>query len=65
MTRWCDHSWWAKSVRWSCGRPGWVPLFDHEAAYGDAIRAEYARAWTAAQILRADGGGFLKITSVT
>jgi hypothetical protein len=29
-----DHSDWAKSVVWSCGRPGFVPpgaLFDHTA----------------------------------
>lgn len=47
-----DHSRWARSVRWSCGRPGYRPMFDHEKAYRDAIREEYARARIGAQILR-------------
>ena len=37
-----DHSGWARSVRWSCGRPGFVwpsgPLFDHEAAAQRTMR---------------------------
>lgn len=60
-----DHSWWAKSVRWSCGHPGAVPLFDWAEQMVRLRLLEYAQARIGATIPRADGDGFLKITSLS
>lgn len=54
-----DHSSWAKRVRWSCGRPGYMPTFtDNLASWGklrqQVLMEDYARAMTTAQILRPD-----------
>lgn len=62
---WRDHTWWARSVRWSCGRPGYTPLFDWDEAYRDAVALGRMRGYTQAQILRADGDGFVEIVSAT
>ena len=41
---WRDHSSWARSVVWSCGRPGYVPLFrEGESEYRRAYLEEWAR----------------------
>lgn len=34
---------WAKSVRWSCGRPGYRPLFDWREAWERALWEDRAR----------------------
>lgn len=59
-----DHSAWARSVRWSCGRPGWKPTFEVEwgEAYRATIRAERARAFVALGINHP--AGFLTVSSV-
>lgn len=62
-----DHSWWARSVRWSCGRPGYTTSqlrFDAEQSYRRTLAAEVAYAFTVAQILSADGDGFIKVSGV-
>lgn len=37
---------WAKSIRWSCGRPSYRPTFDWAGAYQEAHTAELVRAFT-------------------
>lgn len=59
-----DHSWWARSVRWSCGRPGYEPMFDWQESYQRSLYAEYARARVEAQILDPSNVSFLPITAV-
>jgi hypothetical protein len=48
---------WAKSIVWSCGRPGWTPMFEQES-WGEVRRLvwarEYARAMSTVGILRPD-----------
>lgn len=56
-----DHSTWARSVRWSCGRPGYVPVFDWGAG---AFRADYDRALLSATIIRADRVELFRISAV-
>jgi len=36
-----DHSDWARSVRWSCGRPGWT--FDPVSLWERSLFEDYAR----------------------
>lgn len=62
-----DHSWWARSVRWSCGRPG----FDmrglrwwSEDAPKAAMRADLVSQWLTAALAVNLPEGFVKITSV-
>lgn len=59
-----DQSAWARSVRWSCGRPGYVPVFEWRSEFDRMFRAEYARAFLASQILRADRLAFVRISAV-
>lgn len=59
-----DHSAWAQSVRWSCGRPGYVPVFDWRAERDRAVCADYARYWLSATIIRADRLEFFRISAV-
>lgn len=60
-----DSSWWARSLTWSCGRPGYTPRFDFASSWEQSIAAEYVRFRAAAQILRADRIDFLPITRIT
>lgn len=60
-----DHSWWARSVRWSCGRPGYRPMFDHETAYRAAIREQYALARVRAGILDPTHPRIVDLGSIT
>lgn len=59
-----DHSAWARSVRWSGGRPGYVPVFDWRSELDRSFRTEYVRAFLASQIVRADRLDFLRISAV-
>ena len=47
---WRDHSSWARSVVWSCGRPGYAGPFialAHDAAYRRTVASERAAAFAA------------------
>lgn len=59
-----DHSSWARSVRWSCGRPGYEPMFDWQESYQRSLYAEYARARAEMQILNPYDVSFLPISTV-
>ena len=59
-----DSSWWARSLTWSCGRPGYTPRFDFASSWEASIRAEYARYWVGAAVLRADRIDLLPITGI-
>jgi hypothetical protein len=40
-----DHSAWAKSVVWSCGRPGFKPMFDWDEIFRRDVAFERMRAY--------------------